>query len=65
MVSRYLLYLRRHPDVPGRVVVRIGDSYVGSSVVHPPYVGLAEHGREGGDGCVLKPSLVDASYDVF
>jgi len=23
----------------GRVVVRVGDNYVGSSVVHPPYVG--------------------------
>jgi len=65
MVSRYFVYLRRHPDVPGRVVVRIGDNYVGSSVVHPQYVGLEEHGREGGDGCVLKPSLVDTPYDVF
>jgi len=65
MVSRYFVYLWRHPDVQGHVVVLIGDSCVGSSVVHPPYVGLAEHGREGGDGCVLKPSLVDAPYDVF
>jgi len=65
VVSRYFVYLRRHPDVPGRVVVSVGDSCVRSSVVHPPYVGLAECGREGGDGCVLKPSLVDAPYDVF
>jgi len=41
MVSRYLVYLRVHPDVSGRVVVRASDSCVGSSVVHPPYVGLA------------------------
>ena len=47
------------------MVVRIGDGYVGSSVVHPTYVGLAERGREGGDVCVLKSSLVDAPYDVF
>jgi len=41
MVSRYLVYLRVHPDVPGHVVDHVGDSCVGSSVVHPPYVGLA------------------------
>jgi len=41
VVSRYLVYLRVHPDVPGRVVDRIGDRCVRSSVVHPPYVGLA------------------------
>jgi len=41
VVSRYLVYLRVHPDVSGRVVDRVGDSYVGSSLVHPPYVGLA------------------------
>jgi hypothetical protein len=35
VVSRYILYLRRQPDVPGRVVVRAGDNCVGSSVVHP------------------------------
>jgi len=46
MVFRYLAYMRVHPNVPGRLVVRIGDSYVGFSVVHPLYVGLAEHGRE-------------------
>ena len=38
VVSRYLVCLRVHPDVPGRVVVRIGDSCVGFSVVHPLYV---------------------------
>jgi len=41
MVSRYPVCLRVHPDVPGRVVDRVGDSCVGSSVVHPPYVGQA------------------------
>jgi len=41
VVSRYLVYLREHPDVPERMVDRVGDSCVGSSVVHPPYVGLA------------------------
>ena len=41
VVSRYLIYLRVHPDVPGRVVVRVGESCVGSSVVHHPYVGQA------------------------
>ena len=47
------------------VVVRVSDSCVGSSVVHPPYVGLAERDREGGGCCVLKSSFVDAPYDVF
>ena len=42
IVFRYLVYLRVHPDVPGRLVVCVGDSYVGSSVVHPLNVGLAE-----------------------
>jgi hypothetical protein len=65
VVSRYLVYLRGHPDVPGRVVVRTSDRYIGSSVVHPPYVGQHWRGREGGDGCVLKPSLVDASLHVI
>ena len=65
VVSRYFVYLRRHPNVPGPVVVLVGDNSVGSSVVHPPYVGLAEHSREGGDPCVLISSLVDAPYDVF
>jgi len=41
VVSRYLVYMRVHPNVPGRVVVHVGDSCVGSSVVHPPYVVLA------------------------
>jgi len=41
MVSRYLFYLRGHPDVSGRVVVRAGDSCVDSSIAHPSYVGLA------------------------
>ena len=44
----------------GHVVVHAGYSCVGSSVVHPAYVV-----REGGDGCVLKPSLVDASLHVI
>jgi hypothetical protein len=51
--------------VSGRVVVRVGGSYVGSSIVHPSYIGLAERGRKGGNGCVLKSSSVDAPYDVF
>ena len=33
--SRYFVYLRVHHDVPGHVVVRVGDNYVDSSVVHP------------------------------
>jgi len=41
VVSRYLVYLQGHLDVSGRVVVRAGDSCVGSSVVHPWYVGQA------------------------
>ena len=41
VVSRCLVYLRVHPDVLGHVVVRAGDSCVGSSVVQPLYVGLA------------------------
>jgi len=40
-VSRYLVYVRVHLDMLGCVVVRIGDSCVDSSVVHPPYIGLA------------------------
>ena len=39
MVSRYIVYLWRHPDVPGRVVVHVGDRCIGSSIVHPLYVG--------------------------
>jgi hypothetical protein len=65
VVSRYIVYLRRHPDVLGRVVVCAGDSCVGFYVVHPPYIGLAERGREGGDPSVLISSVVDAPYDVF
>ena len=41
VVSRYLVYLRVHPNVLGHVVVRVGDTCVGSFVVYPPYVGLA------------------------
>ena len=41
VVSRYLVCLLVPPDVSGRVVVREGNSCVCSSVVHPPYVGLA------------------------
>jgi len=41
VVSRYLVCLRVPPDMPGRVVVCVGASCIGSSVVHPPYVGLA------------------------
>jgi len=41
VVSRYLVCLRVPPDVSGRVVVRVGDSCVGSSIVHPLYVVLA------------------------
>jgi len=41
VVSRYLVSLRVPPNVPGRVVVHVGDSCVGSFVVYPQYVGLA------------------------
>ena len=41
VVSRYLVCLQVHLDVSGRVVIRVGDSCVGSFVVHPPYVGQA------------------------
>jgi len=41
VVSRYIVCLRVPPDVSGHVAVHVGDSCVGSSVVHPPYVGLA------------------------
>jgi hypothetical protein len=41
VVCRYLVYLQVHPDMPGHVVVRAGDSCVGSSVVQTPYIGLA------------------------
>jgi len=36
MVFRYIVYLRRLPDMPGHVVVRVGDSCGCSFVVHPP-----------------------------
>jgi len=51
--------------VSGCVVVCAGDSCVGSSIVHPPFLGQLGRGREGGDGCVLKPSLVEASSHVI
>jgi len=41
VVSKYLICLQVHPDVPGHVVVRVCDSCVGSSVVHLLYVGQA------------------------
>jgi hypothetical protein len=52
------------PDVSGHVIDREGDSYsfVESSVVHPLRIGYVEHSHVGGDGCVLKASLVDAPY---
>jgi hypothetical protein len=64
VVLRYIAYLRVLPDVPGRVVDREGDyySFVESFVVHPLRIGYVERGRVGGDGCVLKASLVDAPY---
>jgi hypothetical protein len=64
VVLRYIAYLRVLPNVPGCVIDRKGDyySFVESSVVHPPYIGYVERGRVGGDGCVLKSSLVDAPY---
>jgi hypothetical protein len=37
-------------------------SFVESSVVHPLRICYVERGRVGGDGCVLKASLVDALY---
>jgi hypothetical protein len=65
VVFRYLAYLQVHHDVAGRVLVRVGDSYVDSSVVHPPYVGRAERGRERGDPCVLISSLDDAPLHLI
>jgi hypothetical protein len=52
------------PDVSGRVVDREGDyySFVESSVVHPLRICYVERGRIGGDGCILKASLVDALF---
>jgi hypothetical protein len=64
MVLKYIAYLRVLPDVPGHVVDHEGDyySFVESFVVHPLCIGYVERGRVGGDGCVLKASLVDALY---
>jgi hypothetical protein len=64
VVLRYIAYLWVLPDVPGRMVDREGDyySFVESSVVHPLCIGYIERGHIGGDGCVLKASLVDAPY---
>jgi hypothetical protein len=64
MVLRYIAYLRVLPDVPRRVIDREGDyySFIESFVVHPLCIGYVERGRIGGDGCVLKASLVDALY---
>jgi len=41
VVYRYLVCLRVPPDMSGCVVVHVGDSCISSSVVHPPYVGVA------------------------
>ena len=51
--------------MPGHVVVCVGDSCVCSSVVQTPYAGQLGRSREGGDGCILKPSLVDAFFHVI
>jgi hypothetical protein len=37
VVLRYL-FICRCPYMPGRVVDRVGDNYVESFVVHPPYI---------------------------
>jgi hypothetical protein len=64
MALRYIAYLRVLPDVSGHVVDHEGDyySFVESFVVHPLRIGYVERGRVGGDGCILKASLVDALY---
>jgi hypothetical protein len=64
VVLRYIAYLRVLPDVPGRVVDHEGDYYrfVEFSVVHSLRIGYVERSRIGGDGCILKASLVDAPY---
>jgi hypothetical protein len=47
MVLRYL-FICGCPYMPGRVVDRVGDSYVESFAVHPPYIlMLVEPGLEG------------------
>jgi hypothetical protein len=60
VVLRYIAYLRVLPNVLGRVVDCEGDyySFVESSTVHPLRIGYVERGHVGGDGCVLKASLV-------
>jgi hypothetical protein len=64
VMLRYISYLRVLPDVSGRVVDRERDyySFIESSIVHPLCISYVERGRIGGDGCILKASLVDASY---
>jgi hypothetical protein len=64
VVLRYIAYLRVLPDVPGRVIDHEGDyySFVEFSVVHPLCIGYVERGCIGGDGCILKDSLVDGPY---
>jgi len=53
VVSRYLVCLPVHLDVSGRVVVHVCDSCVGSSIVHPPYVGQAWARSRRGDLCLI------------
>jgi hypothetical protein len=62
MMLRYIAYLRVLPDVSGRVVDREGDyfSFVESFIVHPLRIGYVERGHIGGDGYILKASLVGA-----
>jgi hypothetical protein len=64
VVLRYIAYLWVFPDVSGCVVDREGDyySFFESSIVHPLRIGYVERDRVGGDGCVLKASLVDVPY---
>jgi hypothetical protein len=63
-VLRYIAHLRVLPNVLGRVVDHEGDyySFVESSIVLPLCIGYVERGHVGGDGCILKVSLVDAPY---
>jgi hypothetical protein len=64
VVLRYIAYLQVLPDISERVVDHKCDyySFVESSIVHPLCIGYLERSRVGGDGCVLKASLVDAPY---
>jgi hypothetical protein len=64
VVLRCIAYMWVLPDVPGCVVDHEGDyySFVESSIVHPLRIGYVERGHIGGDGCILKASLVDALY---